>query len=96
MIFQFYYYYNNHDNHLYYINCSRIIVVADVFWIKYLFISDRIFYVTGTGLALLHSDFYYLNGILSSENPLKSYSIGVFTDVKYHIQWIRELYNKYT
>ena len=50
---------------------------------------------SGAGLTFLHSNFYYLSGVVSVKDPNTNNSIAVFTDVKYHIQWIRELYNKY-
>ncbi|XP_060836525.1 modular serine protease-like isoform X2 [Rhopalosiphum padi] len=49
----------------------------------------------GAGLTFLHSDFHYLTGVLSVKDVTTNNSVTVFTDVKYHIQWIRELYNKY-
>jgi len=51
---------------------------------------------SGAGLCLLHSDSYYLTGIVSIKDPNRNNSIAVLTEVKYHIQWIRRLYNKYT
>ncbi|XP_060837335.1 modular serine protease-like [Rhopalosiphum padi] len=51
---------------------------------------------SGAGLTFLHSDYYYLTGIVSVKDPNTFNSIAVFTGVKRHIQWIRELYNKYT
>jgi len=51
---------------------------------------------SGTGLCFLHSDSYYLTGLVSIKDPKINSSIAVFTEVKYHIQWIRKLYNKHT
>ncbi|XP_026815136.1 uncharacterized protein LOC113555042 isoform X2 [Rhopalosiphum maidis] len=51
---------------------------------------------SGAGLTFLYSDFYYLTGIVSVKDPSTNNSIAVFTNVKYHIKWLRELYNKYT
>ncbi|XP_029344854.1 mannan-binding lectin serine protease 2 [Acyrthosiphon pisum] len=50
---------------------------------------------SGAGLCYLHSNSYYLTGVVSIKDPKTKNSIAVFTEVKYHIQWIRELYNKY-
>jgi len=50
---------------------------------------------TGAGLCFLHSNSYYLTGIVSIKDPNTNNLIAVFTDVRYHIQWIRELYIKY-
>jgi len=47
------------------------------------------------GLCFLHSNSYYLTGIVSMKDPNTDNSIAVFTEVKHHIQWIRGLYNKY-
>ncbi|XP_016661871.1 limulus clotting factor C isoform X2 [Acyrthosiphon pisum] len=49
----------------------------------------------GAGLCFLHSNSYYLTGIVSIKDISTDNSIAVFTEVKRHIQWIRELYNKY-
>jgi len=51
---------------------------------------------SGAGLTYLHFESYYLTGVVSVKDPNTNNSIAVFTDVKRHIQWIRELYNKYT
>ncbi|XP_022164235.1 uncharacterized protein LOC111029524, partial [Myzus persicae] len=50
---------------------------------------------SGAGLCFFHSELYYLTGVASIKDPNTNNSIAVFTDVKYHIQWIRGLYNKY-
>ncbi|CAI6346657.1 unnamed protein product [Macrosiphum euphorbiae] len=50
---------------------------------------------SGAGLSFLHSNSYYLTGVVSIKDPNTKNSIAVFTEVKYHIQWIRELYRKY-
>jgi len=49
----------------------------------------------GAGLTFKHADSYYLTGIVSVKDPNTNNSITSFTDVKYHIQWIRGLYDKY-
>lgn len=51
---------------------------------------------SGAGLCFLHSNYYYLTGVVSIKDPNSNYSIAVFTDVKYHIKWIRELYNEHS
>ncbi|XP_060870975.1 modular serine protease-like isoform X2 [Metopolophium dirhodum] len=51
---------------------------------------------SGAGLTFLHTSSYYLTGVVSVKDPNTNNSIAVFTDVKHHIQWIRELYNKHT
>ncbi|KAL4123142.1 hypothetical protein QTP88_015367 [Uroleucon formosanum] len=50
---------------------------------------------SGAGLCFLHSNLYHLTGVVSSKDPETTNSIAVFTDVKYHIQWIRSLYIKH-
>ncbi|CAI6344828.1 unnamed protein product [Macrosiphum euphorbiae] len=42
---------------------------------------------SGAGLTFLHSNSYYLTGLVSVSDP--NNSITVFTDIKYHIHWIR-------
>lgn len=51
---------------------------------------------SGAGLTFLHTSSYYITGVVSVKDPNTNNSIAVFTDIKYHIQWIRELYNKHT
>lgn len=70
-----------------------------VAWIKYIYLisgqgvneGD-----SGAGLTFLHSDLYYLTGVVSIKDAIANNSIAVFTGLKQHIPWIRELYNKYT
>lgn len=50
---------------------------------------------SGAGLCFVHSNTYYLTGVVSLKDPNTTNSIAVFTDVKHHIQWICELYSKY-
>lgn len=50
---------------------------------------------SGAGLCFLHSGSYYLTGVVSVKDPYTNNSIAVFSEVKYHMQWIRSLYNKY-
>ncbi|CAI6368896.1 unnamed protein product [Macrosiphum euphorbiae] len=50
---------------------------------------------SGAGLNFLHSNSYYLTGVASMNDPNTNSSIAAFTEIMYHIQWIRGLYNKY-
>ncbi|CAI6350599.1 unnamed protein product [Macrosiphum euphorbiae] len=50
---------------------------------------------SGAGLCFLHSNFYYLTGVVSLKDPDANNSISLYTSVKYHIQWIRRLYIEY-
>jgi len=50
---------------------------------------------SGAGLCFLHSNLYHLTGVVSSKDPETTNSIAIFTDVKYHIQWIRSMYIKH-
>ncbi|XP_016659042.1 uncharacterized protein LOC100166859 isoform X3 [Acyrthosiphon pisum] len=50
---------------------------------------------SGAGLCFLHSDSYYLTGVVSSKDTDKNYSIATFTEIKYHIEWIRGLFDRY-
>jgi len=49
----------------------------------------------GAGLSFLHSNSYYLTGVSSVKDPDSNNSIAVFTEVKFHVQWIRGFYNRY-
>jgi len=49
----------------------------------------------GGGLSFLHSNLYYLTGVSSVKDPDSNNSIVVFTEVEFHMQWIRGLYNRY-
>ncbi|XP_029345055.1 uncharacterized protein LOC100167148 isoform X2 [Acyrthosiphon pisum] len=50
---------------------------------------------SGSGLCFFHSGSYYLTGLVSIKDPSTNNSIAVFTEVKYHIRWIRELFNNF-
>ncbi|XP_022182777.1 mannan-binding lectin serine protease 2-like [Myzus persicae] len=50
---------------------------------------------SGAGLCFLFSGSYYLTGVVSIKDPNTKNSISVFTEVKYHMRWIRGVYNKY-
>jgi len=49
----------------------------------------------GGGLSFLHSNLYYLTGVVSIKDPNTNNSISIFTEVKYHIKWIRGLFYKH-
>lgn len=49
----------------------------------------------GAGLTYSHSNTYYLTGVVSVKDPNTDNQIALFTEIKYHIPWIRELYYKY-
>lgn len=52
----------------------------------------------GAGISFLHSDSYYLTGILSVTGyDLKDTNPPVlgFTDIEYHLHWIRAVLNKH-
>eukprot|EP00102_Acyrthosiphon_pisum_P015054 XP_008185439.2 PREDICTED: limulus clotting factor C-like isoform X2 [Acyrthosiphon pisum] len=62
----------------------------------------------GSGISFLHFNSYYLTGIMSlkhigkndtvtglSRNDLINDTVLVFTDIKYHVHWIRGIFNKY-
>jgi len=72
--------------------------------LNYLDINYKIFLVSGqglgkgdsgAGLSFLHSNLYYLTGVVSIKDPNTKTAIAVFTKIKYHIQWIRGLYIKH-
>jgi len=50
---------------------------------------------SGAGLTFLHSDTYYLTGVLSVKDPDTDNSVAVFTNIKFHVQWIRGLLIKH-
>jgi len=50
---------------------------------------------SGGGLTFLHSNIYYLTGVVSIKDPETKNAIAVFTDVRYHMQWIRRLFYKH-
>ena len=50
---------------------------------------------SGAGLCFFHYDSYYLTGVVSVKDPDSNKYIAVFTEIKYHIQWIRGLYTRY-
>jgi len=50
---------------------------------------------SGAGLCFLHSNLYYLTGVVSLKDPDANNSISLYTSVKYHIQKIRQLYIEY-
>lgn len=48
----------------------------------------------GAGLTIEHENSHYLTGILSYTFDTNIFTL--FTDVHRHIDWIQELYSKYT
>jgi len=48
----------------------------------------------GTGISFLHSNSYLLTGIYSFGDKKSNYTFSGFTDIQYHIQWIRGILNK--
>jgi len=49
---------------------------------------------SGQDLSFLHSNSYFLTGVMSLKNIHNIYTVYGFTDIKYHVQWIREILNK--
>ncbi|XP_060870752.1 venom prothrombin activator porpharin-D-like [Metopolophium dirhodum] len=47
------------------------------------------------GLSFFHDDSYYITGITSLKESDSNNSITIFTEVQYHTQWLRGLYDKY-
>eukprot|EP00102_Acyrthosiphon_pisum_P024664 XP_016661874.1 PREDICTED: uncharacterized protein LOC107882170 [Acyrthosiphon pisum] len=45
----------------------------------------------GVGITFLHDNSYYLTGLVSVNDP--NNSITIFTDIKYHIHWIRGFFD---
>jgi len=69
-----------------------------------LIINYKIFLVAGegasvgyaaAGLSFFHNNSYYLTGIMSLKESESNNSITIFTEVMYHTQWLRGLYDKY-
>jgi len=52
-------------------------------------LEDRI--GSGAGLTFFHANSSYLTGLVSVKDP--NNSITVFTDIKYHIHWIRGIFD---
>jgi len=78
--------------------CNRYSITVDLFNLGIIY---KIFFVSGqgvgkgdsgAGLSFLHYDSYFLTGVVSIKDPNTNSSIAVFTELKYHIQWIRGLY----
>jgi len=49
----------------------------------------------GAGISFLHSNSYFLTGVFTLEDTKSNYTISGFTDIKYHVQWIRGILNKH-
>uniref|UniRef100_A0A2S2NAE1 Peptidase S1 domain-containing protein n=1 Tax=Schizaphis graminum TaxID=13262 RepID=A0A2S2NAE1_SCHGA len=65
-----------------------------VVWIKLFLISEQGVREgdSGAGLMFLHNNSYYLTGVMSVKDPNSNDTVAVFTDIKFHIQWLRELF----
>jgi len=52
---------------------------------------------SGRSISFMHFNSYYLTGIISASTVSKDYNnIAVLcTDIKYYVQWIREILNKH-
>ncbi|KAE9523065.1 hypothetical protein AGLY_016537 [Aphis glycines] len=50
----------------------------------------------GAGISFVHSNSYYLTGVVNVKEPILKYSITVFIDIQHYIYWIRQLYTKYS
>ncbi|KAE9523064.1 hypothetical protein AGLY_016536 [Aphis glycines] len=50
---------------------------------------------SGAAITFLHYKFYYLTGVLNLKEKSSNNSIAVFTDIKYHVEWIRKLFNEH-
>ncbi|XP_050434792.1 modular serine protease-like isoform X2 [Adelges cooleyi] len=51
---------------------------------------------SGAGLTFVHSNLYYLAGVVSVKDPNTNDSIAVFTDVGQHVSWLRNIYLNYS
>jgi len=61
---------------------------------------NKIFLISGqgvgsgdndTGLCFFHTDSYYFTGLVSVKNPDTNDLIATFTEIEYHIEWIRRM-----
>ncbi|XP_050053297.1 venom protease-like [Aphis gossypii] len=50
---------------------------------------------SGAAITFLHYKFYYLTGVLNHREKSSNNSVAVFTDIKYHVEWIRKLFNEH-
>lgn len=51
---------------------------------------------SGDGYSVMHDQLYYLTGIAITKDVTENDSYAVFTDVYYHIDWIKSVYNNYS
>jgi len=49
----------------------------------------------GAGINFLYSNSYFLTGILSFRDKIIKRPVTGYTDIKFHVQWIREILNKH-
>lgn len=73
--------------------------VYDIYVLCICLVSDQIWFDQnrGGGISFLYFNSYYLTGILSVQyNKIKTNtSLVGFTDIKYHLKWIRGILNKH-
>jgi len=50
--------------------------------------------IGGAGIIFLHSNSYFLTGILCLKVNEINDTVLIFTDIKYHVQWIRGILNE--
>ncbi|CAI6346329.1 unnamed protein product [Macrosiphum euphorbiae] len=76
-----------------YPSVSRVVLTDDKFCTTSELGPDVSVGYDGDGLSFFHNNSYYLTGVTGVKDRLRS--IIVFTEVKYHMTWIRELYNQH-
>ncbi|CAI6343863.1 unnamed protein product [Macrosiphum euphorbiae] len=57
--------------------------------------SEDINDITGAGISFLHGSSYFLTGVLGLVHIDTYYKVPAFTDIKYHVPWIRGISNKH-
>jgi len=58
--------------------------------------SEEVNDITGAGISFLHSNSYFLTGVLGLNHFVnKTSAVLGFTDIKFHVQWIRGLLKKH-
>jgi len=57
--------------------------------------SEDVNDITGAGISFLHRNSYFLTGVLGLVHMDTYYNVPAFTDIKYHVQWIRGILNKH-
>jgi len=51
--------------------------------------------VYGAGISFFHLNSYFLTGVMSNWDTINNDTVFAFTDIKYHVSWIRGLLNKH-